>query len=989
MTVKCRYDKAKKISIIYKALSILLAVICVFSAAVAGTLALIPTQHKSNQFEGTAPVPVMLVKHERNIDGHFTTVPVKDAQFYLYKVDTPDDIQIGGSLYTTDADGRISMPDVEPGEYYFLETEPGYGYTFDKDKDGKNIEKYTFTVDENQNGKPVFVYAYNQRLSAQLIIEKTVKNADNGSLTEQQKKIEFEFTMSFYNPDGSVNDGTYTYKIDGAGEDISLNSGDIIKLTHDQKAIFANLPVGITYEVTESPALGFVMSGANQSGDLPQGGATAEFINTYYGSTGMLTVTKEVTGSLADIDREFSFTVTFRDSAGNADDGSYPYQINGVDAGTSVNGTVTFKLKHDDVAVFSDLPEGVTYTVVEDDANTDGYTALTDKFTGTTIIGNVNLPFVNHKDTPITNGKLAIEKQVTGYNADKTKGFDFTVTFSDGGSYQYRITGGNASGGGDLQSHTSGDKITLKDGQTAVFENIPVGTTYTVTEDDYLPDGYIATMQEVSGTIAVENPAPIVFENNKQTPQKLLVKKVVAGEVNEQDKDKAFDFTVTIKRDADDVGTEHKFPLKDGEEKSFDLPMNAIYTVKEDDYEDFEVSYSSRSYDTADGHIFEVLCTNTFTGRITTEISVVKTWDMTADPSASLPENITLYLKDGDRIVETKVVIAEDDWKHIFTAAKYRADGVTVIAYTVEEEAVYGFETTVTKTAEGFDIKNTLIPVAVVDPPVTKIVTGRPNTSGRFTFVMEAITPNAPMPHGAVDGKLSMTIVGSATKDFGDIRYDTAGVYEYRVSELDEGLLGYIYDTTVYTMTVTVSKNGNVVQEVTTYKTQDDTPANGLVFTNSYSSPTTEFVTIAGEKIWEHLDNPVSKQPKNITVNILANGQQYMSFALDGESDWRYSFELPKYDAAGNELTYTVQEVNVPNYTVSYDGYNIKNTYKTPDQPDDPNDPNKPEKPGDGPKTSDDSNPMPWVIVMIISAAAFIAVFVIGRKKKYIGKYYA
>jgi len=67
----------------------------------------------------------------------------------------------------------------------------------------------------------------------------------------------------------------------------------------------------------------------------------------------------------------------------------------------------------------------------------------------------------------------------------------------------------------------------------------------------------------------------------------------------------------------------------------------------------------------------------------------------------------------------------------------------------------------------------------------------------------------------------------------------------------------------------------------------------------------------------------------------------------------------------------------VPRYTASYTGSDIHNTYKGEDYP------------GDSPKTGDDSNPTLWTILMIASLIMLVAVIVIGRKKKYIGKYYA
>jgi len=51
----------------------------------------------------------------------------------LYKVTEAEDIQIG-TRYTTNHNGKIIIEEIEPGDYYFLETNPSYGYEFDEEE---------------------------------------------------------------------------------------------------------------------------------------------------------------------------------------------------------------------------------------------------------------------------------------------------------------------------------------------------------------------------------------------------------------------------------------------------------------------------------------------------------------------------------------------------------------------------------------------------------------------------------------------------------------------------------------------------------------------------------------------------------------------------------------------------------------------------------------------------------------------------------------
>ena len=102
--------------------------------------------------------------------------------------------------------------------------------------------------------------------------------------------------------------------------------------------------------------------------------------------------------------------------------------------------------------------------------------------------------------------------------------FTFEVTFSDGGTYEYTIDGG------EPQQLQSGGTLVLKAGQTAVFENLPNGITYAVREIDAA--GYLPAVEEVSGTIVGGEHALAIFQNRvPEEPGKLIVTKQLAGRI--------------------------------------------------------------------------------------------------------------------------------------------------------------------------------------------------------------------------------------------------------------------------------------------------------------------------------------------------------------------------------------------------------------------------------------------------------------------------
>ena len=96
----------------------------------------------------------------------------------------------------------------------------------------------------------------------------------------------------------------------------------------------------------------------------------------------------------------------------------------------------------------------------------------------------------------------------------------------------------------------------------------------------------------------------------------------------------------------------------------------------------------------------------------------------------------------------------------------------------------------------------------ITDPPVMKTVFGNPSQSSAFIFKLEAQNPGNPMPYGSAGGVKTIQISGSGQSDFGTWSYFSVGTYFYTISEVNTGEKGYIYDTTVYTITDTVEVEG-------------------------------------------------------------------------------------------------------------------------------------------------------------------------------------
>mgnify|MGYP000240343318 CR=1 FL=1 len=123
------------------------------------------------------------------------------------------------------------------------------------------------------------------------------------------------------------------------------------------------------------------------------------FTNAY--SAGTLTVKKTVTGNLGDKKKEFDFTVTFAAPEGK----NWTPAIGASEGATMVEDnpmSYTFKLKHDAMATFGNLPAGVTYTVTE--TPVDGYTTNNIEQKGTIVAGLNEVTFINEKSGTIDTG---------------------------------------------------------------------------------------------------------------------------------------------------------------------------------------------------------------------------------------------------------------------------------------------------------------------------------------------------------------------------------------------------------------------------------------------------------------------------------------------------------------------------------------------------------------------------------------------------------
>ena len=372
-----------------------------------------------------------------------------------------------------------------------------------------------------------------------------------------------------------------------------------------------------------------------------------------------------------------------------------------------------------------------------------------------------------------------------------------------------------------------------------------------------------------------------------------------------------------------------------------------------------------------------------------TSVAGQKTWNDNDNQDGKRPSKITVnLLANGVKVASKEVKPdAAGTWAYQFDNLDVVDDAGNVIAYTVSEEPVEGYETTI----EGTNITNTRTP-EVVEIPVTKIWKDNDNQDG--------VRPDKVTVRLLADGTEVASQELSAATDWKTVftnlpKYNHGKQIVYTVTEDTVANYSAAIDGTTITnsykpgkTSVTVTKRwednndqdgkrpsaikvqlyadgkaqgkevelsaknnwthtfsnlplkakGKEIQyqvkEVGTVKgytsTVDDSKKGNVVITNSRTPEVTE---VAVKKIWDDADNKDSLRPEKITVRLLADGQEVAVKEITATDNWQASFtDLPVYKE-GKKITYTITEDPVVGYTTTIDGFTVTNRHTPPTTP--------------------------------------------------------
>ncbi|SEL18881.1 hypothetical protein SAMN04488688_10393 [Paenibacillus sp. cl141a] len=431
--------------------------------------------------------------------------PLQGVQFTLYKKSDGTKVAEG----TTDSGGKLNLLFPDPGYYELKET------YIDLNTWLPITHVYQVYVG-NTPGKPIWVDGVKVTSDNPLVVptpaqgKLTISNKVEGNGSDASK--DFEYTVTFT---GEGKDGEYTYK-KSDNTFGTIKSGGKFTLKHGESVTLPTLPADLVYTVTEADYTtvdGYITTPGTRelSGTIEnKGDHKADFINER--TVNKLTVSNTVMGNGGDKTKAFEYTVTFEEAG---KDGSYAYTKS--DGATSTPGTIrsgeSFTLKDGETLEIVGLPKDLKYTVAQKDYTTDEYvtTPKERQYTGVMVGKDEVAPFTNVR---VIEGSLLISNTVKGKDDDKSKPFQYTLTFTGEGSdksYAYEKSDGSK---GII---TSGDTFELTDGQTLVIEGLPTYLKYTVTQEDYSKNGYVTDPEslEHTGTIPEKTLAEAHFKNTR------------------------------------------------------------------------------------------------------------------------------------------------------------------------------------------------------------------------------------------------------------------------------------------------------------------------------------------------------------------------------------------------------------------------------------------------------------------------------------------
>ena len=765
-------------------------------------------------------------------------------------------------------------------------------------------------------------------------------------------------------PDGAnqefsfiVSDGTYNYNEKG-----EVSADAEVKVKADGKKVTVeNLPVG-NYTVTEKNAdrAGYTWTVKVDGTESTDGSAevevkeqtaesttvTVSYENHYEKFAGIqmsLTATKELDGK-APGEKKFKFTVTQKEEQPGLtlpgveaeNDASGTVKISGI--GFSEAGTYKFTVSEvsdstDTKTAYDNTKYEVTVTVEAEGAayKITRVTVNDKKVTGTN--GEYALPIPDGKtanfENSIKKGSLKIVKALTGKSNDTTE-FKVTVELLTDKNTVYE---GDATVNGVKQKVTNGKVIvSISQETSAIISELPVGIIYKVSENDLdgaqKNAGYSkVSVEGTEGIIEVGEKTATVNNKWEQPKGSLTITKVSVGATTPDDAE-----FVVIGSDGIEYATKKYSDFKqNGSFTVSDLPVGKYKVVEKNAQKDgfyLETTTSSDIQVEKDNET-KITITNTYLQASIT-LGAVKSYNK-ALTGGEFEFNLE-QVKDANGTAITDSKPYTDSAKNnadgnvTFKKIKYTTAGtyyykiseknggstikgieydknayvVTVTVAKVGNELV----ASVDKAIKDITFANTYKASADLQLKAQKSMKAESEKLGTFEFELkDADGTVIETVKNDEKGVISFSKLSYTEKDAG--RTFTYTVNEKIPSEADS----YIYDKTVYTVTVNVEDNRDGTLKLTTKVNGKDYTETAMKFVNDSTKVTITKVNDTDRKALLGAKLQIVDAKDNVVEKWTTDGNPHVIIGnlILGETYKLVEKEAPKGYKIADPITFVMQ----------------------------------------------------------------------------------
>lgn len=713
-------------------------------------------------------------------------------------------------------------------------------------------ENWTTTFEnlpKNQNHGQSIQYTVSEAFVSGYTDEVT-QNGNNYTITNTHMPATTELFVTKTWKDNGNNDGMRPDEItvtahgsDGRSYAKKLNADN------QWSVMFSNLPKyangkTIDYTLTEEAVPGYTSS-------ITRNGKSFTLINTHVDETKNITITKAWNDeNNQDGLRPKSITAVVNGSDGSA---RFVQLFESQNWTTSLNNLPKYKNSTE-----------VQYTVKENAIS--GYETEIKQTGDSYTITNTHAPAV------VTVSVVKIWDDENNQDGIRPSLIQVTLTGSDGSTH-------NAA-------------ITKNDGWTYQFKDLPqykngVKIDYTLQEADSNPytyeivkgsDGYSFTITNNYVPAAV-NVLVTTIWNDDNNRDGIRAKETVI--TLQGSNGKVYQHIVT---DKDSFAT-----VFEDVPKFFDEGKEVVYTVTQNEVDGYTTNVAN-----TDKYTFQIMNTHEPEKLAKT---VTKVWDDNNNQDGLRPNTLRIALTGTDGTYIEKNLSAANNWTETFEGLyKYFKEG-TPIQYTIDEEAVGGYEKEISEKDNLITITNTHAPEKL--DLVVNVVWNDANNQDGYR-------PDTTTIH------MSGTDGTQDTRDFTKSSSWTAIVFKDLDHYKDGNEIKYtVTEDEIPQYTTSIAVNGNVVTVTNTHIPE---------------------ITLRNiSVVWDDNNDQDGIRPDTVNIKLKGNDKLVDSSELNEDVKWKHSFTKLPVRENGNEISYTAEENEIPGYTTTIEktdtGYVFTNTH--------------------------------------------------------------